>query len=159
MRRQNRWFAPKPGPKLQFEVKVEKVTDYAQIARLELSRRLASSSTAKSSMLADCRIKYTSRSGWLRERTCVSPRAYAAFDRETILCNYATHKYPIKRYGAADRSVRVVRVELGLDEPHSIGLIGFPLTASIVIGATAIVAFVVGFSSASFGMGWRERPI
>ncbi len=54
--------------------------------------------------------------------------------------------------GAAYHAVRVVRVVLGLAEPHSIGSLGFPLTASIVIGATAIVAFLVGLA---FGVVWN----
>ena len=46
--------------------------------------------------------------------------------------------------GAAYHSVRIVRVALGLAEPHNIDSLGFPLTASIVIGVTAAGAFLVG---------------
>lgn len=40
---------------------------------------------------------------------------------------------------------RVVLVELGRAEPHTIGSLSFPLTAAIIIGATIVVGFVLGF--------------
>ena len=54
--------------------------------------------------------------------------------------------------GAAYRSVQVVRVEMGLDQAHSIGSLGFPLTVSLVTGATAAVAFLIGLV---FGVVWN----
>ena len=46
--------------------------------------------------------------------------------------------------GVAYHSIKVVRVELGLAQPQSIGSLSFPMTAVIVIGATAISRFLVG---------------
>ncbi len=54
--------------------------------------------------------------------------------------------------GVAYHSVKVVRVELGLAQPHSIGSLSFPMTVAIVIGATAISAFLVGLV---FGAVWN----
>ena len=50
--------------------------------------------------------------------------------------------------GGAFHVVRVVFVELGWAQPHTIGSLSFPLTALIIISATAIVGFIVGFALA-----------
>jgi hypothetical protein len=55
--------------------------------------------------------------------------------------------------GAAYHGIRVVRVALGWAQPHSIGSLGFPLTASIIIGATAIIGFIVGYG---LGIAWNR---
>jgi HlyD family secretion protein len=52
--------------------------------------------------------------------------------------------------GAAFHIVRVVLVELGRAQPHTVGSLSFPLTALLIIGATAIVGFIVGFGLAVF---------
>ena len=41
---------------------------------------------------------------------------------------------------------------IGPAQPHSFGSLGFPLTASIVIGATATIAYIVGIA---FGVVWN----
>lgn len=46
--------------------------------------------------------------------------------------------------GAAFHLSRVVLVELGRAQPHTIGSLGFPATAAIVISATVVIGFVVG---------------
>jgi HlyD family secretion protein len=50
--------------------------------------------------------------------------------------------------GGAFHIVRVVLVELGRAQPHTIGSLSFPLTALIIISATAIVGFIAGFGLA-----------
>ena len=47
--------------------------------------------------------------------------------------------------GGAFHIGRVVLVELGRAEPHTIGSLSFPLTAAIIISATVVVGFVAGF--------------
>ena len=55
--------------------------------------------------------------------------------------------------GGAFHVVQVVRVVLGWAQPHSIGSLGFPLTALIVISATAIIGFIVGYG---LGIVWNR---
>ena len=55
--------------------------------------------------------------------------------------------------GGAFHLFRVVRVELGWAEPHTIGSLGFPLTALIIISGTAITSFIVGFG---LGFAWNQ---
>jgi HlyD family secretion protein len=55
--------------------------------------------------------------------------------------------------GAAYHGIRVVRVELGWAQPHSIGSLGFPLTALIIISATATIGFIVGYG---LGIAWNR---
>jgi HlyD family secretion protein len=55
--------------------------------------------------------------------------------------------------GGAFHVVQVVRVVLGWAQPHSIGSLGFPLTALIVISATAIIGFIVGYV---LGIVWNR---
>jgi len=55
--------------------------------------------------------------------------------------------------GGAFHLGRVVLVELGWGEPHTIGSLGFPLTAAIIISSTVVIGFVVGFG---FGILWNR---
>jgi HlyD family secretion protein len=52
--------------------------------------------------------------------------------------------------GGAFHVVRVILVVLGRAQPHTIGSLSFPLTALIIISATAAAGFIVGFGLAAF---------
>ena len=58
--------------------------------------------------------------------------------------------------GGAFHVVRVVFVELGWAEPHTIGSLSFPLTALIIISATAIVGFIAGIGLA---IAWNRLAV
>jgi HlyD family secretion protein len=55
--------------------------------------------------------------------------------------------------GIAFHVVKVVRVVLGWAEPHTIGSLSFPLTALIIISATAIIGFILGYG---LGIVWNR---
>jgi HlyD family secretion protein len=52
--------------------------------------------------------------------------------------------------GGAFHVVRVILVVLGRAQPHTIGSLSFPLTALIIISATAAAGFIVGYALAAF---------
>ncbi len=55
--------------------------------------------------------------------------------------------------GGAFHIGRVALVELGWAEPHTIGSLSFPATAAIIISATVVLGFVVGFV---LGVLWNK---
>jgi HlyD family secretion protein len=55
--------------------------------------------------------------------------------------------------GGAFHLGRVVLVELGWAQPHTIGSLSFPLTALTIISATAIIGFIVGLG---IGIVWNR---
>ena len=58
--------------------------------------------------------------------------------------------------GAAFHIIRVTLVLLGRAQPHTIGSLSFPLTALIIISATAIVGFIAGIGLA---IAWNRLAV